>query len=102
MYAFTYPFVPVTSFMTPVIKLVSCRYLATFAREWRGICAIGATLAFNISLNNTSMLNMTLSLNQVIRWACANEARAMYLNVKSSIQSRYCFKSSIVMLMVYQ
>ena len=59
---------------------IACRYQATFAREWKGICAIGATLAFNISLNNTSMLDMTLSLNQIIRWAHTSKFSTYFIS----------------------
>ncbi|KAI7840393.1 hypothetical protein COHA_005894 [Chlorella ohadii] len=37
------------------------------AKQWRGILAIGAFLALNITLNNASLLDMTLTLNQIIR-----------------------------------
>lgn len=41
-------------------------------RQWKGLVAIGAFLATGISLNNISLVYITLSLNQVIRcvgWA---------------------------------
>ena len=39
----------------------------TLARQWKGFVAIGLFMALNISLNNSSLVEMTLSLNQVIR-----------------------------------
>jgi drug/metabolite transporter (DMT)-like permease len=39
----------------------------TLRRQWKGFVAIGLFMALNISLNNSSLVEMTLSLNQVIR-----------------------------------
>jgi drug/metabolite transporter (DMT)-like permease len=43
------------------------RHAETLARSWKGFVAIGLFMALNISLNNSSLVDMTLSLNQVIR-----------------------------------
>jgi drug/metabolite transporter (DMT)-like permease len=43
------------------------RHADTLRRSWRGFVAIGLFMALNISLNNSSLVEMTLSLNQVIR-----------------------------------
>lgn len=42
-------------------------HLETLGRQWRGFVAVGLFMAINISLNNSSLVEMTLSLNQVIR-----------------------------------
>ena len=42
-------------------------HLATVARLWRGLFFIGAFMAGNVSLNNASLLHLSLSYNQVIR-----------------------------------
>lgn len=41
----------------------------TLAKQWRGIVYIGSFMALNIALNNISLLEISLSLNQVIRSA---------------------------------
>ncbi len=54
---------------------------AVLRRQWKGLAAIGAFLAAGISLNNVSLVYISLSLNQVIR--CGQFARcgvmAVYL-----------------------
>ena len=42
----------------------------TLARQHRGLICIGVFMALNVSLNNLSLVQIPLSLNQVIRWAC--------------------------------
>ena len=37
-------------------------------KQWKGLVAIGVLMAANIALNNSSLVNMSLSLNQIIRW----------------------------------
>ena len=39
----------------------------TLARCWKGLAAIGSFMAINISLNNASLLHLSLSYNQIIR-----------------------------------
>ena len=41
----------------------------TLAKQWPGIAYIGCFMALNIALNNISLLDISLSLNQVIRSA---------------------------------
>jgi hypothetical protein len=36
-------------------------------KQWGGIMCIGAFMALNIALNNISLLDISLSLNQIIR-----------------------------------
>lgn len=38
-------------------------------KQWKGVVYIGSFLALNIALNNISLLDISLSLNQVIRCA---------------------------------
>eukprot|EP00891_Asterochloris_glomerata_P001266 jgi/Astpho2/1266/Aster-07111 len=45
------------------------RHMPTLKQQWKGLVAIGLFLAANISLNNLSLVLITLSLNQVIRSA---------------------------------
>ena len=42
-------------------------HMETLRCQWKGITAIGLLLALNVSLNNSSLVEMTLSLNQIIR-----------------------------------
>lgn len=41
----------------------------TLRQQWRGIVYIGAFMALNITLNNMSLQDITLTLNQIIRSA---------------------------------
>lgn len=44
----------------------------TLEKQWKGIMYIGAFMALNIALNNISLLDISLTLNQIIRWVgCA-------------------------------
>ncbi len=43
------------------------RHHQTIKRQWKGICAIGMLLATNVALNNSSLVYVTLTLNQIIR-----------------------------------
>lgn len=44
------------------------KHSATLQKQWKGLVAIGIYMAANISLNNLSLVLITLSLNQVIRY----------------------------------
>ena len=43
------------------------RHKDTLSRQWKGIAAIGLYMAANVALNNSSLVFMTLTLNQIIR-----------------------------------
>lgn len=44
----------------------------TLQKQWKGLLNIGAFMALNIVLNNASLTGISLTLNQIIRWAwCA-------------------------------
>ena len=36
--------------------------------QWKGVVYIGCFMALNIALNNLSLLDISLTLNQIIRW----------------------------------
>ena len=57
--------------LAPIMMLPSFRGLhkATLQKQWKGMLFIGAFLALNIALNNISLVEISLSLNQVIRCA---------------------------------
>lgn len=42
-------------------------HVRTLEKQWKGLVCIGAFLALNIALNNISLIDISLSLNQVIR-----------------------------------
>ena len=42
-------------------------HVATLQKQWKGIIGIGLFMAVNIAFNNLSLVQITLSLNQVIR-----------------------------------
>jgi len=42
-------------------------HVRTIQKQWQGLVYIGGFMALNIALNNISLLDITLSLNQVIR-----------------------------------
>jgi hypothetical protein len=42
-------------------------HVRTLQKQWKGIVYIGSFMALNIALNNLSLLDISLSLNQVIR-----------------------------------
>lgn len=44
-------------------------HLRTLEKQWRGIVYIGCFMALNIALNNISLLDISLTLNQIIRRA---------------------------------
>lgn len=41
----------------------------TLSKQWKGIVAIGLYMATNVALNNSSLVWVTLTLNQIIRQA---------------------------------
>ena len=57
--------------LAPIVLLRSREgketHRAVVKRLWRGLFAIGTFMAVNISLNNASLLHLSLSYNQVIR-----------------------------------
>ncbi|GAB4821694.1 hypothetical protein N2152v2_008740 [Parachlorella kessleri] len=75
VYGFRFPFVLTSAHMCFCFLALLPYHLAhdwevhkaKLRQQWRGLAAIGAFLACGISLNNISLVFMTLSLNQVIR-----------------------------------
>ena len=55
--------------LAPIMMLPAFRALhkPTLQKQWKGMMFIGAFLALNIALNNISLVEISLSLNQVIR-----------------------------------
>lgn len=76
IYGFSFPLLLTTAHMcfsflalapymaTPAVRV---KHRETLQKQWKGVCAIGVFMATNIALNNTSLVNMTLTLNQIIR-----------------------------------
>ena len=59
-------------FLLPIMLTKSNRakHKGTLQKQWAGILGIGLFMACNIALNNSSLVDMTLTLNQIIRSAC--------------------------------
>lgn len=76
MYGFKFPFILTSAHMLFGFLVLLPYHLShnweahavRLAQQWRGLAAIGAFLACGISLNNISLVYISLSLNQVIRW----------------------------------
>lgn len=77
MYGFRFPFLLTSCHMgfsfcmlAPLALRESWEtHRATLARQWRGVVYIGVFMALNIGLNNMSLLDISLTLNQIIRSA---------------------------------
>ena len=76
VYGFTFPLLLTTCHMAfsfcvllPFMLREPYRSLhrKTLESQWKGLAAIGIYMAANVSLNNLSLVLITLSLNQVIR-----------------------------------
>ena len=76
MYGFSFPLLLTTCHMlfsfvvlAPYMASASMRskHTDTLDKQWKGIVAIGVFMGTNIALNNTSLVQMTLTLNQIIR-----------------------------------
>ncbi len=44
------------------------RHVVTIKKQWKELLLLGVCMAANISLNNLSLVSLSLSLNQVLRW----------------------------------
>ncbi|KAL4856523.1 putative sugar phosphate/phosphate translocator [Chlorella vulgaris] len=60
---------------------------ATLRKQWRGVACIGAFLALNIALSNISLMDISLSLNQIIRSAIPVVACVLSIVVESKYPS---------------
>ncbi|PSC74164.1 sugar phosphate phosphate translocator [Micractinium conductrix] len=77
VYGFRFPFLLTSCHMlfsfcvlAPVAMRESWEnHRRTLEKQWRGIVYIGAFMALNIALNNLSLLDISLTLNQIIRSA---------------------------------
>lgn len=70
---------------------------ATLQKQWRGILCIGAFMALNIALNNISLLDISLSLNQIIRSAIPVVACVLAILVESKYPTRQEAVSLVVL-----
>lgn len=75
VYGFRFPFLLTSTHMlfsfcalAPIAMRESIKvHRHTLERQWKGVVYIGMFLALNIALNNVSLLDISLSLNQIIR-----------------------------------
>ncbi|KAI3432322.1 hypothetical protein D9Q98_003881 [Chlorella vulgaris] len=72
---------------------------ATLQKQWQGIACIGAFMALNIALNNISLLDISLSLNQIIRSAIPVVACGLAIMVESKYPTRKEAASLVVLTM---
>lgn len=77
VYGFRFPFLLTSchmAFSFVVLAPVALReswesHRRTLEKQWKGVLYIGAFMALNIALNNISLLDISLTLNQIIRSA---------------------------------
>lgn len=77
MYGFRFPFMLTSAHMLFsffALAPVALRepwevHLRTLEKQWKGVVYIGCFMALNIALNNISLLDISLTLNQIIRSA---------------------------------
>ena len=60
-----FSFIVLAPFM--MMEPFKSQHKTTLQKQWKGLLCIGAFMALNIALNNLSLVEITLSLNQVIR-----------------------------------
>ena len=63
-------------------------HVKTLQKQWKGILYIGAFMALNIALNNLSLLDISLSLNQIIRSAIPVVTCTLAIIVEGKIPTR--------------
>lgn len=76
IYGFTFPILLTICHMLfafvvllPVmVASTQMQHRATLSRQYKGLICIGIFMALNISLNNLSLVQISLSLNQVMRY----------------------------------
>lgn len=82
-------------------------HVKTLQKQWKGILYIGAFMALNIALNNLSLLDISLTLNQIIRSAIPVVTCVLAIIVESKMPTQQEATSLIiltlgVMLAVWQ
>ena len=70
---------------------------ATLEKQWKGVLYIGSFMALNISLNNLSLLDVSLSLNQIIRAAIPVVTCILRIMVEGTIPSKQEAVSLVVL-----
>lgn len=104
-YGFTYPLT-----LTSVHMIFSFAVLLPFAlayevevhkntlqKQWKGIVYIGCFMALNIALNNISLLDISLSLNQIIRSSIPVVTCVLAIYVEGTWPSHNEFVSLVVL-----
>ncbi|KAK9807025.1 hypothetical protein WJX72_010960 [[Myrmecia] bisecta] len=64
------------------------QHRTTLKRQWKGLLCIGAFMAMNIGLNNLSLVEISLSLNQVIRASLPVVTAAAAVLVERKVPTR--------------
>ncbi|CAL8467409.1 g6947 [Coccomyxa elongata] len=65
------------------------QHKATLQKQWKGLLCIGAFMALNIALNNLSLVEITLSLNQVIRSAIPVVTALLAISIEKKVPSKF-------------
>mmetsp|Transcript_27647 Transcript_27647/g.65652 ORF Transcript_27647/g.65652 Transcript_27647/m.65652 type:complete len:373 (-) Transcript_27647:81-1199(-) len=116
IYGFRYPLVMTVCHMAFSVLVLSPYMLCTRVRGshietikhgWKGIAGIGAFMAANISLNNLSLMYITLSLNQMIRASLPvmTAILAVFVESKTFYRDEFislCLLAMGVMMTVYE
>lgn len=96
VYGFRFPFLLTSchmAFSFMVLAPLAMRepwevHRATLQKQWKGVVYIGAFMALNIALNNISLLDISLTLNQIIRSAIPVVTCVLAILVESRFPSR--------------
>ncbi|BDA45945.1 probable sugar phosphate/phosphate translocator At1g12500 [Coccomyxa sp. Obi] len=64
------------------------QHRATLSRQYKGLLCIGVFMALNVSLNNLSLVQISLSLNQVIRASMPVVVAAVAVFVERKVPTR--------------
>uniref|UniRef100_A0A7R9VU54 Sugar phosphate transporter domain-containing protein n=1 Tax=Chlamydomonas euryale TaxID=1486919 RepID=A0A7R9VU54_9CHLO len=86
--------------LAPIMALPSFRSLhaVTLRKQWPGVLSIAGFFAVNVGFNNISLLNIPLSLNQVIRASIPVVAAAGSVFIEQKKPSSHEFFSLVVIV----
>ncbi|PRW60834.1 Drug Metabolite transporter superfamily [Chlorella sorokiniana] len=96
VYGFRFPFLLTSchmAFSFVVLAPVALReswesHRRTLEKQWKGVVYIGSFMALNIALNNISLLDISLTLNQIIRSAIPVVTCVLAIAVEGRYPSR--------------
>lgn len=71
-------------------------HVRSLEKQWRGVVYIGAFMALNIALNNLSLMDISLTLNQIIRASIPVVTCILAI----SVESKYPTRKELIALIV--